>query len=47
MAEQIIDIRRRIEKMRIKFEDDDKNNIYNDLMKKYVFMKKKKLVIYQ
>ena len=26
MAEQIIDIRERIEKMRIKFDDDDKNN---------------------
>ena len=33
MAEQIIDIRERIEKMRIKFEDDDKsdfNNASND-----------------
>ena len=29
MAEQIIDIRERIEKMRIKFDDDDKNN-FND-----------------
>ena len=27
MAEQIIDIRERIEKMRIKFEDDNKNDI--------------------
>ena len=29
MAEQIIDIRERIEKMRIKFEDDNKNDIYD------------------
>ena len=29
MAEQIIDIRERIEKMRIKFEDDHKGNIYD------------------
>ena len=29
MAEQIIDIRERIEKMRIKFEDDHKNDIYD------------------
>ena len=29
MAEQIIDIRERIEKMRIKFEDDHKSNIYD------------------
>ena len=29
MAEQIIDIRERIEKMRIKFEDDHKNAIYD------------------
>ena len=29
MAEQIIDIRERIEKMRIKFDDDDKSN-FND-----------------
>ena len=28
MAEQIIDIRERIEKMRIKFEDDHKNHLY-------------------
>ena len=30
MAEQIIDIRQRIEKMRIKFEDEHKNEIYNE-----------------
>ena len=29
MAEQIIDIRERIEKMRIKFEDNDKKNFYD------------------
>ena len=29
MAEQIIDIRERIEKMRIKFEDDNKSEIYD------------------
>ena len=29
MAEQVIDIRERIEKMRIKFEDDDKKNFYD------------------
>ena len=29
MAEQIIDIRERIEKMRIKFEDDHKSEIYD------------------
>ena len=29
MAEQIIDIRERIEKMRIKFEDDHKSDIYD------------------
>ena len=32
MAEQIIDIRERIEKMRIKFEDDHKSDI-NDTSK--------------
>ena len=30
MAEQIIDIRERIEKMRIKFEDDHKSDIYDE-----------------
>ncbi len=29
MAEQIIDIRERIEKMRIKFEDEHKNEVYD------------------
>ena len=29
MAEQVIDIRERIEKMRIKFENDHKNDIYD------------------
>ena len=29
MAEQIIDIRERIEKMRIKFEDDPKSDLLN------------------
>ena len=49
MAEQIIDIRERIEKMRIKFEDDHKSDIMmNLIMKKMsVMKKKKKLVIYQ
>ena len=30
MAEQVIDIRERIEKMRIKFEDDHKSDIHNE-----------------
>mgnify|MGYP001195259131 CR=1 FL=1 len=30
MAEQIIDIRERIEKMRIKFEDEHKSEIYDE-----------------
>ena len=30
MAEQVIDIRERIEKMRIKFEDDHKSNIHDE-----------------
>ena len=30
MAEQVIDIRERIEKMRIKFEDDLKSDIHED-----------------
>ena len=30
MAEQVIDIRERIEKMRIKFEDDDKSDFNNE-----------------
>ena len=43
MEEQIIDIRERIEKMRIKFEDDDKsnfNNVSND-EKKVAYVEKK------
>ena len=43
MAEQIIDIRERIEKMRIKFEDGHKNEVYdvsND-EKKVVYAEKK------
>ena len=43
MAEQIIDIRERIEKMRIKFDDDDKsnfNNVSND-EKKVAYVEKK------
>ena len=30
MAEQVIDIRERIEKMRIKFENDDKSDIHDE-----------------
>ena len=43
MAEQIIDIRQRIEKMRIKFEDDHKNEIYDNANdeKKRLFWRKK------
>ena len=41
MAEQIIDIRERIEKMRIKFDDDDKSN-FND-EKKVVYQEKKEI----
>ena len=43
MAEQIIDIRERIEKMRIKFEDDDKSN-FNEVAndeKKVTYVEKK------
>ena len=49
MAEQIIDIRERIEKMRIKFEDDHKSDIMMNLIlkKMSVMKKKKKLLIYQ
>ena len=45
MAEQIIDIRQRIEKMRIKFEDDDKTNIFNATNdeKKLGFKEKKEI----
>ena len=45
MAEQIIDIRERIEKMRIKFEDDHKSDI-NDVSnneKKVLYEEKKKI----
>ena len=45
MAEQIIDIRERIEKMRIKFEDDHKSDI-NDtskIEKKVAFEKEKEI----
>ena len=45
MAEQIIDIRERIEKMRIKFEDDQKsdlNDVSND-EKKVVYEKTKEI----
>ena len=41
MAEQIIDIRERIEKMRIKFDDDNKSN-FND-EKKVVYQEKKEI----
>ncbi len=49
MAEQVIDIRERIEKMRIKFEDDQKsdiNDVSNDEKKSFM-KKKRKLTIYQ
>ena len=41
MAEQIIDIRERIEKMRIKFDDDDKSNFDNG--KKSAYEEKKEI----
>ena len=49
MAEQIIDIRERIEKMRIKFEDDHKSNIYGAYSdeKKVVEDEKKEIENYQ
>ena len=49
MAEQIIDIRERIEKMRIKFEDDHKSNIYGVYSdeKKVVEDEKKEIENYQ
>ncbi len=45
MAEQIIDIRERIEKMRIKFEDDHKSDIYDvsNNEKKVLYEEKKKI----
>ena len=43
MAEQVIDIRQRIEKMRIKFEDDRKSDIYEEPnLEKNVSYKEKK-----
>ena len=49
MAEQIIDIRERIEKMRIKFEDDHKSEIYDASSdeKKVVNREKKEIGNYQ
>ena len=41
MAEQIIDIRERIEKMRIKFDDDDKRNFKDQ--KKVAYEEKKEI----
>ena len=41
MAEQIIDIRERIEKMRIKFDDDDKSNLNDE--KKGAYGEKKEI----
>ena len=45
MAEQIIDIRERIEKMRIKFEDDHKIDIHNEhnLEKNVSYEEKKRI----
>ena len=45
MAEQIIDIRERIEKMRIKFEEDHKSDVYNTSrnQKKVVYEEKKEI----
>ena len=45
MAEQIIDIRERIEKMRIKFEDDHKSDIYDvsNSEKKVLYEEKKEV----
>ena len=42
MAEQIIDIRERIEKMRIKFDNDDENVISN-IPSKVVYQEKKEI----
>ena len=46
MAEQVIDIRERIEKMRIKFEDDDKSGIHDEanLEKNVSYEEKKELI---
>ena len=45
MAEQIIDIRERIEKMRIKFEEDHKSDVYDASrnQKKVVYEEKKEI----
>ena len=45
MAEQVIDIRERIEKMRIKFEDDDKSDIHEEpnLEKNVSYEEKKRI----
>ncbi len=45
MAEQIIDIRERIEKMRIKFEEDHKSDVYDpsNNQKKVVYKEKKEM----
>ena len=45
MAEQIIDIRERIEKMRIKFEEDHKSDMYNtsSIQKKVAHKEKKEI----
>ena len=45
MAEQIIDIRERIEKMQIKFEDDHKSDLYDvsDNEKKITYEKKQEI----
>ena len=45
MAEQVIDIRKRIEKMRIKFEDDHKIDIHNEhnLEKNVSYEEKKRI----
>ena len=45
MAEQVIDIRQRIEKMRIKFEDDHKTDIHDEPnLKKNVSNEEKKRI---
>ena len=45
MAEQVIDIRERIEKMRIKFEDDDKSGIHDEAnLEKNVSYEEKKRI---
>ena len=45
MAEQVIDIRKRIEKMRIKFEDDNKSDIHDEpnLEKNVSYEEKKRI----